>query len=224
MTVFKRLLRAVCIWAGINLVMLSAWGWQRTSAFSDQLPRLMLVLVWLGLAIYGALSKTQTSASGGKREILKHRRFFLRFALPLLIVWFLYLPFADSHQIGIIAASWIRWAGLILFAVSMGVRIESIRAQGLQFSMAVAIQEGHKLITHGPYRWVRHPAYLGVIGVVLGISWVFANLLVGILVSLFVWIWMETRIFEEEKLLMTEFGEPYSQYRSRTDKWLPFLF
>ena len=193
MVLAKRLLRAVCFWAVISLVMLSAWGWQKMSKFSDQLPRALLMPVWLGLASYGAIIDTRTSASGGKWEVRKHRRFFWQVALPVLSIWFLYLPFADSHQLGINTAGWIRWAGLIVFTVSMGLRIEAIRAQGPQFSMAVAIQEGHRLATHGPYRMVRHPAYLGVIGIILGISLVFANLLVGILMSIFVWIWMEAR-------------------------------
>jgi len=224
MVLAKRLLRAVCIWVGIGLVTLSAWGWQRISTFWDQLPRALLMPVWLGLAIYGALRDTHTSTSGGKLEIRRHRRFFWQVVLPVLTLWFIYLPFADSHQLGIYAASWIRWAGLIGFTLSMGLRIESIRAQGPQFSMAVAIQEGHKLATHGPYRIVRHPAYLGIIGIILGISWVFANFLVGILMSLFVWIWMETRIIEEEKLLVGEFGDRYNQYRHRTAKLLPFVY
>ncbi len=224
MVVAKRLLRAVCIWTGISLVMLSAWGWQRVLAISDQLPRALLMPVWLGLAIYGAFIDTHTSTSGGKLEVRNHRRFFLQVALPVLTLWFFYLPFADSHQLGIYTAPWIRWVGLIVFTVSMGLRIESIRAQGPQFSMAVAIQEGHKLATNGPYRIVRHPAYLGVIGIILGISWVFANFLVGVLVSLFVWIWMESRIVEEEKLLLGEFGDRYDRYRNRTAKLLPFLY
>jgi len=224
MVLAKRLLWAVCFWVGLSLVILSAWGWQRVSTFSDQSPRALLMPVWLGLAIYGAYRDTRTSTSGGKLEIRGHRRFFWQVALPVLTLWFIYLPFADSHQLGIYTGSWIRWAGLIEFALSMCLRIESIRAQGTQFSMAVAIQEGHKLATHGPYRIIRHPAYLGVIGIILGISWVFANLWGGILMALFVWIWMEARIIEEEKLLVVEFGDRYDQYRHKTAKLLPFKY
>jgi protein-S-isoprenylcysteine O-methyltransferase Ste14 len=103
-------------------------------------------------------------------------------------------------------------------------RIESIRAQGPQFSCAVAIQEQHRLTTRGPYRWMRHPAYTGVIGIIAGTSLVFANLLAAVITTGLVWIWMETRIRDEEKLLLDEFGIEFSRYARQTRKLIPFVY
>jgi protein-S-isoprenylcysteine O-methyltransferase Ste14 len=103
-------------------------------------------------------------------------------------------------------------------------RIEAIRAQGKQFSLAVAVQEGHKLATHGPYRLVRHPAYTGVIGMVLGLSLVFASVRVGLIMTLVTWFWLRARMRDEEKLLMEEFGEEYAVYRKKTPTFVPFIY
>jgi protein-S-isoprenylcysteine O-methyltransferase Ste14 len=184
---------------------------------------LALLLIWLVLSWYGALAGTRTGNASGKIEIRKHRNVFW-FVLPMLIAWFFYLPFADRHRIATSSSVLLRWLGLALFGVAYWLRVESIRAQGQQFSCAVAIQEQHRLTTSGPYRWVRHPAYTGVIGIIAGLSLVFANPPAAAIMSLLVWIWMETRIRDEEKLLQQEFGSEFNRYAQRTRKLIPFLY
>jgi len=118
----------------------------------------------------------------------------------------------------------LRWLGLALFGIAYWLRIESIRAQGPQFSCAVAIQKEHRLTTTGPYRWMRHPAYTGVIGIIAGLSTVFVNPVAAVTMTGLVWIWMETRIRDEEKMLLAEFGLEFSGYARRTRKLIPFVY
>lgn len=216
-------MHAVFVWLMLTVYLLSGWGWGHLTDFWQVPSRAMLPPVWLGLAVYGSICNTRTSASGGKREILLHRR-LLWIIFPLLGIWFAYLPYADSHWGGPNDSSALRWLGLLVFSFSMLLRIESIRAQGPQFSLAVAIQEHHHLTTCGPYHWIRHPAYLGFIGILAGVSLVFANLTGSIIISLLAWAWMEYRIADEEKLLLEEFGEAYQLYRIQTRKFIPYLY
>jgi protein-S-isoprenylcysteine O-methyltransferase Ste14 len=204
-------------------VLLSAWGWGALRDFAQSWPRVLLLPVWLGLSIYGACRDTHTSHSRGKREIHRHRR-ILWLILPILVVWFIVLPTADRYGLGVFDSFVIRWLGLLLFAVSLLLRIESIRAQGKQFSMHVALQEGHRLATDGPYHWVRHPAYLSMIGLVLGISLVFGNVVVGLVMTVIIVFWLSDRMRDEELLLLDEFGDEFCHYRQRTKKLIPFLY
>jgi protein-S-isoprenylcysteine O-methyltransferase Ste14 len=219
----KRIGTAIITWTLISLVLLSGWGWDRLGAFAQSWPRSLLLPVWLGLSIYGAWCDTRTNHSGGKREIRRHRR-ILWVIFPILLAWFIALPIADRHGVGIVRGQAIRWLGLLLFAVSLLLRIESIRAQGKQFSMHVALQEGHRLSTGGPYRWVRHPAYLSVVGMVLGISLVFGNVFLGLAMTVINAIWLNGRMRDEEMLMFEEFGEEFSRYRERTRKLIPFVY
>ena len=219
----NRLVHATIIWLVIALVLWAGWGWDDLAGFTGEDARPALLLVWLGLCWYGALANTRTSNACGKNEIRKHRQVF-GFLLPALIAWFVYLPYADRHEIATTSSSFLRWLGLAIFGIAYWLRIESIRAQGPQFSCAVSIQERHQLTTSGPYRWMRHPAYTGVIGTIGGMSLVFANPVVAAVATGLVWIWMETRIRDEERLLSAEFGFEFSRYARQTRKLIPFVY
>ncbi len=83
-------------------------------------------------------------------------------------------------------------------------------------------RNGQRIVTDGPYRWVRHPLYS--VGTVfwMALSLVLANwaiLLMSVLI--FVLIVRRTRI-EEEKLIEA-FGERYRGYRTRTGRFIPRL-
>jgi protein-S-isoprenylcysteine O-methyltransferase Ste14 len=219
----NRILRATLTWAFLIGLILSSWGLNRLSGFFAEWPRVLFPLVWLIFSLYGAWIDTQTSGSGGKKEVRRHRRIFF-YLLPLFALWFLYLPYSDQVTIQAAPVKCLRWVGLLVFSGALCLRIEAIRAQGKQFSYAVAIQDGHRLALQGPYRWIRHPAYLGVIGMFCGISWVFAQFGLGLIMAVLVWLWMESRIQDEEKLLLQEFGKVYSSYRQRTSKLIPLIY
>jgi len=219
----NRLAHATITWLVIAVVLWTGWGWDDGTGFIAEPARSALLLVWLGLCWYGAQAKTRTSNACGKNEIRKHRQVFW-LVLPVLMGWFVYLPYADRHQIATSNSAFVRWLGLAIFGVAYWLRIESIRAQGPQFSCAVAIQEQHRLTTSGPYRWMRHPAYTGVIGIIAGASLVFANPLAAVVMTGLVWFWMETRIRDEERLLLEEFGLEFSRYARQTRKLIPFVY
>jgi protein-S-isoprenylcysteine O-methyltransferase Ste14 len=219
----SRLVQATITWLVIALVLGTGWGWDDRPGFTAEPARLALLLVWLGLSWYGAQANTRTSSACGKNEIRKHRKVFW-YLIPILLGWFVYLPFADRHHLATSESTILRWLGLAIFGVGYWLRIESIRAQGQQFSCAVAIQEEHRLTTNGPYRWIRHPAYTGVIGIVAGTSLVFANPIAAVGIAGVVWAWMEMRIRDEEKLLLAEFGSEFSRYAQRTRKLIPFVY
>jgi protein-S-isoprenylcysteine O-methyltransferase Ste14 len=87
----------------------------------------------------------------------------------------------------------------------------------------VAIRKDHQLITHGIYRFVRHPIYLGVIIIASGIP-VYCSSLGGFLImSALIPIFLN-RIRMEERLLIEEFGDAYRGYRETTRKLIPFIY
>jgi protein-S-isoprenylcysteine O-methyltransferase Ste14 len=94
---------------------------------------------------------------------------------------------------------------------------------GRNWSATITFKEGHELIERGPYRFVRHPMYSGVLLMILG-TVINTGRMVGFVALIigFFGIWRKLR--QEEALLMKHFPDTYRQYMSRTKALVPFLF
>jgi len=114
-------------------------------------------------------------------------------------------------------------AGLSLCIV--GLTIAMVAAWTLKrfYSSTLVTKEDHQLITHGVYRFLRHPLYFGVLIAIMGAP-VYAPSLNGFLVlSLLIPIIL-FRIKMEEDMLTEHFGDEYEAYRKATKKLIPFLY
>lgn len=93
---------------------------------------------------------------------------------------------------------------------------------GTNWSATITFKEGHELIERGPYRFVRHPMYTGLLLMILGTAVVvgsmsgFLALVIG-----FAGTWQKLR--QEEALLTKHFPDAYPRYMSRTKALVPFL-
>lgn len=119
----------------------------------------------------------------------------------------------------------LRWptfvAGWTLALVSFGLRRSAIAALGRFWSLHVEIRDEHEFVRDGPFRWVRHPAYLSMIlelvagGLILNAFWALG---VAGLIFIPTLAW---RLKLEEAALVEKFGEAYLQYRRHTPALLP---
>jgi len=130
-------------------------------------------------------------------------------------------PWSDKHDVGVFSQSgWIRWTGLALYAAGYLIMHFTEAYLGTQFSVKVALQEGHRLVTTGPYAVIRHPRYLGVLIFLTGISLVFRSWagLIGVagMVAVITW-----RIVDEEAMMKEEFGAAWDDYAGRTRRMIP---
>lgn len=133
-------------------------------------------------------------------------------------------PFSDGHSFGVLNLGiQARWLGFILLAPGFVLMQVAEKTLDRQFSVEVTLQKDHKLIQAGPYQYIRHPRYLGILSCFLGISLIFRSLLAVILVialaAVFVW-----RMFAEEALMRQEFGEEWEAYRKKSWRIIPFVF
>ncbi len=115
----------------------------------------------------------------------------------------------------------VQYAGLVIMVGGFLFRSWAMWKLGRFFSRVVEIESGHQLITDGPYRYLRHPAYTGMIliflGALLGLgTWVGA--LIG---SALIGAATLYRINVEEKFLTQNFGNEYRDYMKRTWRIFP---
>ena len=83
-------------------------------------------------------------------------------------------------------------------------------------------REHATLVTSGPYRWVRHPFYLGAAGAMLANSLAMANGFVAATGALALAL-IAARTRKEEENLILRFGDTYRDYMRRTGRFLPRL-
>ena len=100
----------------------------------------------------------------------------------------------------------------------------AFRALGKYFRTVLEVQAGQKVITRGPYRFVRHPAYAGAMlvfasfGIGLG-SWA------GLAAMLaFTFAGYRRRIWLEEQMMIARFREEYLGFMAKTKKLIPFIY
>ena len=113
--------------------------------------------------------------------------------------------------------------GLCLFIVGLTIAIVAARTLRRFYSASLVTREDHQLITHGVYRFARHPLYFGVLVGIMDLP-VFTPSLNGFLIlSLLIPIIL-LRIKMEEEMLTEHFGDEYQAYRKTTKKLIPFLY
>ena len=111
--------------------------------------------------------------------------------------------------------------GVVLCGAGIVLRYWSRRILGRFFTIGVVRQEGHEVVRSGPYRWIRHPGYLGFVlfyvGVPLAVgSWLGAVLLSAPALIIFVWL-----IVVEDRRLSEALGEACVAYMAQTARLLP---
>jgi protein-S-isoprenylcysteine O-methyltransferase Ste14 len=95
-------------------------------------------------------------------------------------------------------------------------------ALGKNWNLYPSFQENHQLIQSGPYAFVRHPMYSGLILMLLGtVVWYGSGLGFILFVACILGTWFKLR--QEEKILTRHFGSTYSSYRKRVRALIPFV-
>jgi len=93
---------------------------------------------------------------------------------------------------------------------------------GSNWSDIVTIKQDHQLILRGPYAFVRHPIYTGLLASLLGTAVVYGQMrcFVGLVIC-GIGLWLKSQT--EEQFMMQQFGEQYAHYRQRVRALVPFV-
>ncbi|SFC30098.1 Protein-S-isoprenylcysteine O-methyltransferase Ste14 [Halobiforma haloterrestris] len=117
------------------------------------------------------------------------------------------------------------WLGIGLVLLGVAVRQYAVRTLGAYFSLEVTVDRTDRVVSTGPYRWVRHPSYTGGLTSLLGAGLAVGNgaslavlLVAGVLAYGY-------RIRVEERALRDRLGDDYTEYTDETPyRLVPFLW
>jgi len=186
-----------------------------------QIQRL-LGIVWLGFGIYWAVSARQSRAT----ETTEANWFrALRFGILVTTFVFLLAPWLGFSLLNLRAypdSFAVRWIGVVLTTAGIGLAISARRHLGKNWSDKVELKVDHQLIRSGPYAYLRHPIYsgvlLGVAGTALAIGMVRGGLAFCLLLSSYA-----IKARKEETVLAGKFGDEFREHMRNTGFLFPKL-
>ena len=123
-----------------------------------------------------------------------------------------------------ILPEWFSYIGVIMMLIGVFLRQWAIWLLGGFFSTEVRIASNQRIVKEGPYRFLRHPCYTGLLMIMLGLG-LAARTWLGIIASLLLFgPAIGYRIKVEEKALKREFGEEYLNYAKNIKRLIPFIY
>jgi protein-S-isoprenylcysteine O-methyltransferase Ste14 len=183
-------------------------------------------LAWTSLAILAVGELPQAWRTRGSYGVRSDRGsywvWFFSWALGISLA---YEAAEHVRALSLSGGGW--WpviVGLLLFWTGAGIRWWAVLTLGRFFKLTVVVEEGQRVIRSGPYRYVRHPAYLGSILLVLGIGVAFDNALSILACLVFPLLGVLRRIKVEEDALRRSLGPSYRDYAARTPRLIPGLW
>ena len=207
---------SVIIQLGLTIL---AWG--NWNSFFSHPARTWLVIGSFLLLILAWFSGS-SGLSGGEKHSSASKAILYGFGLVLLLVT-LVPPYCDRRDIWVIDGDAVRYFGLFLFFAGSLFRLAAVFVLGRRFSGLVAIQPDHQLKTDGLYRYIRHPSYAGLIASMIGVVLIFRSA-IGLIFVVLLFLFLVSRMNDEERFLEAHFGEQYRTYRQKTQRLVPFVY
>ena len=171
---------------------------------------IIFFIYWLVSAFF--VKKTVERYKGNLPALLG--RLIIAFAVIVLvslkdysIIHFLISPTGPLSEASLIT-------GAAITVIGLAIAIWARFTIGKNWSGQVTFKKDHELITRGPYKFVRHPIYTGLLTMMLGALLYFGSLLV-LLLFISSAIGFAFKFKQEEKVMIKHFGKRYQDYMKR---------
>jgi protein-S-isoprenylcysteine O-methyltransferase Ste14 len=132
---------------------------------------------------------------------------------------------AGAHGAAIRQARWpVFVIGVVLMAVGFVIRQWAVLLLGRFFTVNVRVHADQVVVDQGPYRWVRHPSYTGMVITFVGIGLALGNwatLATMVVVPL---VGLVYRIRVEERALLDGIGDPYRRFAEGRARLIPHVW
>lgn len=179
---------------------------------------------WFVFIAYWAI-QARAAKSTARSEPAAAR--LLKYWLPLIVGTLLILPWRGAEGALLRARfaqtnAWLPLFGALLVWAGVLFAIWARATLGRNWSAVVQVKQGHELVERGPYRWVRHPIYTGLLAAYLGTALALGEWR-GLLGTAIVGVsfWFKLRL--EERWMRETFGARYEDYMRRTKALVPGL-
>jgi protein-S-isoprenylcysteine O-methyltransferase Ste14 len=178
------------------------------------------LIPWYAFALYWAITALRVKRTKTSEESSDRFGTIIVLVVAFVLLFDNRVPVGPLHLRFVPANRGIAWAGILLTALGAAIAIWARRCLGEFWSARITLKEGHRLIRTGPYRFVRHPIYSGMLLAAAGTALVVGEWR-GVLAVFLIFMAHSRKAAREEALLTQEFGEEYSAYRRSTGALFP---
>ena len=119
---------------------------------------------------------------------------------------------------------WQLTAGLAVMWIGLLLRVWAIVILGSAFRTTVEVHAGQEIVDKGPYRWIRHPSYTGLLLLVAGFGLTQGNWISFAVTVLAPWAVIARRVRVEEEVLLASMGSAYAAYQRRSKRLIPGIW
>ena len=180
----------------------------------------IIIACWITFLVYWVISALRVKATAEHQSAVSaaaHR-------IPVGLGWFLLLYQGLPPPMNLVVVPRADWAlalGVVICVFGLFVTIWARWTLAGNWSSDVTFKQGHELVRSGPYRFVRHPIYTGLLLMCLGSAIEIGRLRCGLsLVAVGLGFWIKLR--QEERLLLRHFPDTYPAYRQQVNALVPF--
>ena len=114
--------------------------------------------------------------------------------------------------------------GVIVMWGGIAIRQWAITLLGRFFTVDVRVQTDQVVVDRGPYRWVRHPSYSGLIITFVGMGLALGNWMSLVVLAVVPTVGLVIRIHVEERILSENLGDPYRRFTAGRRRLFPGLW
>jgi protein-S-isoprenylcysteine O-methyltransferase Ste14 len=189
----------------------------------DRLVAIIIAVGWIVLWSYWIVSAVGAKKNTKPRKITQFVgvRLSLIVLAAALVLLSKRLPFSiESQSPGVENVS-VRILGLVLFLIGIVFALWARKYLGKNWGMPMTQKQSPELVTSGPYRYIRHPIYSGMLLMALG-SLLDVNLYWLVVFVVFAVYFVYSSVFEEA-LMMKQFPKEYPSYKRKTKMFIPFV-
>lgn len=171
--------------------------------------------VWIALGLYWLIAAVIARSA----RVWSAQSVAFRLAAIALVLIATHTPL--NGNTGTVRSTWLHATGVVIFLFGVGLAAWARIFLGNNWGMPMTEKVDPELITTGPYRYIRHPIYSGLLVAVIGTA--LALNLYGLLVAVFAGVYFVYSATVEERTMASHFPAVYPNYRRSTKMLIPLV-
>lgn len=178
--------------------------------------------LWGAWAVYWFVSARHVKQTRREESPLSRAGHLVPLGIAAWMLWAPALPqhFLEARFLPDVPATY--WTGVVVTALGLLFAIWARNVLGRNWSGTVTLKQDHELIRSGPYRYVRHPIYTGLLLAFAGSAIARGEWrgLLALAIALAA-LWRKLKL--EEQWMIETFGDAYLRYRAEVRALIPFV-